>query len=168
MAAAEETGFLDHSFDVITASMCWRYFDMKRMEAEVPRLLRVDGLLLVSTLTWIRESDPIASETEKLLAKHNPGADRTRRRRDAEIVPAWSVNRFCLRTYREFQSDLFFTRESWRGRIRASKWIGAALSRSREQTEVVDREHQALLERIAPGRFSIRHRIRIQIFAPKN
>jgi hypothetical protein len=58
--------------------------------------------------------------------------------------------------------DLPFTRESWRGRMRATKWIGAALTAG--QTAAFDREHKELLERIAPAQFSIRHRIRIQIF----
>jgi hypothetical protein len=38
---------------------------------------------------------------------------------------------------------------------------------SPEQTAAFDRAHQELLERIAPAQFNIRHRIRIQIFEPK-
>jgi hypothetical protein len=53
----------------------------------------------------------------------------------------------------------------WRGRIPASKWIGAALSA--EQTESFDREHLVLLNQIDPAKFFIRHRIRIHIFEPK-
>jgi hypothetical protein len=148
VAAAEETGFPDHCFDVVSASMCWGYFDMKRMEVEVPRLLRVEGLLLASTLIWVRDEDSIAGQTDKLLAKHAAGAVRLGRGGEAEILPAWSLNQFSLKTYHEFKVDLPFTRQSWRGRIRASKWIGAALSA--EQTESFDREHQVLLNRIAP------------------
>jgi hypothetical protein len=107
----------------------------------------------------------IAGQTDKLIAKHNPQAGRSGRGEDAELHPAWSRNRFCLRTYHEFKVELPFTRVSWRGRIRACRWIGAALTA--EQTEAFDREHQALLERIAPARFGIPHRIRIQIFQPK-
>jgi cyclopropane fatty-acyl-phospholipid synthase-like methyltransferase len=161
-APAESTGLADHSFDVITASMCWAYFDMKRMEVEVPRLLRPQGLLLVCSLIWIREEDPIARQTDALLARHNEKAGKSNRSGSLEIVPAWSLNRFRLKTYHEFKVDLPFTREAWRGRIRAGKWIGAALSQ--EQTEAFDQEHQALLEQIAPAEFNIRHRVRIQIF----
>ncbi|HLX95897.1 MAG TPA: class I SAM-dependent methyltransferase, partial [Verrucomicrobiae bacterium] len=84
---------------------------------------------------------------------------------DVEIIPAWSLARFRLKTYHDFTVNVPFTRESWRGRIRACKWIGAALSP--EQTEAFDREHQILLEGIAPVQFDIRHRIRIQIFQLK-
>lgn len=162
VARAEATGLSDHAFDVITASMCWSYFDMKRMEVEVPRLLRSEGLLLVSSLIWIAAEDPIARQTDQLIARHNPAAGQSDRGADTEIIPAWSLARFRLKTYHHFKVDLPFTRESWRGRIRASKWIGAALSPG--QTEAFDREHEALLERIAPAQFHIRHRIRIQVF----
>ena len=165
VAPAEVTGLPDHAFDVITASMCWSYFDMNRMELEVPCLLRSDGLLLVCSMTWIAAEDPIASQTDQLIAKHNPAAGRSNRGGDVEIIPTWSLARFRLKTYHDFKIDLPFTRESWRGRIRASKWIGSALSP--KQTEAFDREHRTLLERIAPARFDIRHRIRIQIFELK-
>lgn len=161
VAPAEATGLPDHSLDVISASMCWGYFDMNRMEVEVPRLLRPEGLLLVSSLTWLAE-DPIAARTDQLIARHNAAAGKPGRGGDTEIIPAWSRARFRLKTYHEFKVDVPFTRKSWRGRIRACKWIGAALSA--EATERFDREHQDLLERIAPAQFAIRHRVRIQIF----
>ena len=165
LARAEATGLPDHDFDAITASMCWSYFDMNRMEAEAPRLLRSEGLLLVSSLTWMAAENPIASQTDQLIARHNPAAGQSSRGGDVEIIPAWSLARFRLKTYHDFTVNVSFTRESWRGRIRACKWIGAALSP--EQTEAFDREHQTLLEGIAPAQFDIRHRIRIQIFELK-
>jgi 2-polyprenyl-3-methyl-5-hydroxy-6-metoxy-1,4-benzoquinol methylase len=165
VAPAEATEFPDQSFDVITASMCWLYFDIKRMEVEVPRLLRPNGLLLVSTLIWISDEDPIASQTGALLTRHVHQASEHVRGRDMEIVPAWSLNRFRLKTYHDFKIDLPFTKESWRGRLRASRYIGAALSP--ERAAAFDRAHQELLDRIAPDQFNIRHRIRIQIFEPK-
>ncbi len=74
VAPAEATGLPDHSFDAITASMCWLYFDIKRMEVEVPRLLRPNGLLLVSILIWVSGEDPIARQTDELLAGLVPEA----------------------------------------------------------------------------------------------
>ena len=164
VSAVESTGLPDHTFDVITASMCWGYFDLNRMEEEVPRLLRPKGLLLVSSLIWIAEEDLIASETEKLIIKHNEAEARTNKAEAVEIIPKWSLKRFRLKSFHEYKTSLPFTRESWRGRIRASKGIGAALTT--KQTKAFDSEHEALLERIAPDQFNIRHRIRIQIFEP--
>ncbi|MGO8764937.1 MAG: class I SAM-dependent methyltransferase [Limisphaerales bacterium] len=162
VAPAEKTGLPDHAFDAITASMCWGYFDIKRMRSEVPRLLCPGGLLLVSTLIWDRREDGIIGQTNKLIRKHNAEVRRGFRRWSDAIVPEWSRKWLRLKTFHEFQADLPFSRESWRGRIRACRWIGATLSR--EQTEVFDREHETLLARIAPARFVIPHRITLRIF----
>jgi SAM-dependent methyltransferase len=166
VASAENTGLPDHCFDVITASMCWTYFDIERMKIEVPRLLRPDGLLLVSTLIWERQEGGIVSQTHELIEKYNaesrPGA---RKWSKGSIVPAWSRDWLRLKTFHEFQVNLPFSRESWCGRIRACRWIGAVLSK--KQTKAFDREHAALLQRIAPARFDIRHRITMRIFAPR-
>jgi ubiquinone/menaquinone biosynthesis C-methylase UbiE len=162
VASAEETGLPDQSFDAITASMCWTYFDVERMKAEVPRLLRPGGLLLVSTLIWDRHDEGIVGSTHELIGKYNPEVRRKVRRWDRDVVPDWSRKWLKLKTFHEFTADVPFSRESWRGRIRACRWIGPALSR--EQTEAFDREHAALLEQIAPARFNIPHRITIRIF----
>jgi len=167
VASAEKTGLPDRSFAAITASMCWGYFDITRMKIEVPRLLRPGGLLLVSTLIWELGADGIIGLTDKLIAKYNPESRRGGHSRvwnaHGEVVPDWSQRWLRLKTFHEFRADLPFSRESWRGRMRACRWIGAALPQ--EQTEAFDREHAALLERVAPARFMIPHRITIRIFA---
>lgn len=165
VASAEKTGLPDHAFDAITASMCWAYFDIKRMKKEVPRLLRPGGLLLVSTLIWEMRKDGIIGRTNRLIARHNAEARPGSRKWSEPIDPEWSRNWLRLKTFHEFQACLPFSRESWRGRIRACRWIGAALSP--EQTEAFDREHEALLARIAPARFVIPHRITLRIFEVK-
>ena len=163
---AENTGLLDHSFGAITASMCWTYFDIERMKVEAPRLLRPNGLLLVSTLIWDRHDEGIVGHTHELIGKCNRELrDRHAERRriaEAEIVPKWSRNWLKLKTFHEFLVNLPFSRESWRGRIRACRWIGPALGL--ERREASDREHAALLEQIAPAKFAIPHRITIRIF----
>jgi 2-polyprenyl-3-methyl-5-hydroxy-6-metoxy-1,4-benzoquinol methylase len=164
VAPAEKTKLPAHSFDVVSASMCWGYFDLSKMLVEVPRLLRPNGRLLISSLIWTKKKSGIAAATDKLIAKHNPAAAGAARAADAEVVPAWAKGYFELKSYHDFTTDLLFTRESWRGRIRACKWIGAALPP--ERTLAFDREHEALLDRIAPPEFPIEHRIRLQAFAP--
>lgn len=165
---AEKTGLPDHAFDAITASMCWTYFDIKRMKVEVPRLLRPGGLLLVSTLIWDweRQEEGIVGKTHELMAKYNPECNprRPQRHWNTNVVPDWSQNWLKLKTFHEFLVDMPFSRESWRGRIRACRWIGAALPAN--QTEAFDREHAALLARVAPARFDIPHRITMRVFEP--
>jgi ubiquinone/menaquinone biosynthesis C-methylase UbiE len=162
VAPSEKTGLPDHSFDAITASMCWGYFDINAMKGEVPRLLRPGGKLLVSTLIWEAGKEGIIRFTDDLIAKYNPKAKRGAHTGHSEVIPEWSQKWLKLVTYHEFLADIPFTRESWRGRIRACAWIGAALPK--EKTEAFDREHAALLEERTPAKFDVPHRITIRIF----
>jgi SAM-dependent methyltransferase len=162
-ARAEDTGLPGGEFDAVTASMCWGYFDPKAIRGEVHRLLKPSGLLLVSSLLWTPE-DPIAKETDALLLRYNPDAGRGQRERQSEPVPPWCEPPFKLSGYLAWREALPFTAESWRGRIRASKWIGAALPPDR--VEAFDHD---LAERIAglapagPGTFGIQHDIVLRV-----
>ncbi len=57
-----------------------------------------------------------------------------------------------------YDESISFTRESWRGRIRACRGVGAAMTP--EEVEKFDREHANLLEEMTEQEsFSIVHRI---------
>jgi SAM-dependent methyltransferase len=141
--------------------MCWGYFDTKRIVEQVKRVLLPDGTLLISSIVWSGEHY-ITRRTNELLAKYNNKFTRNYDERDNAVVPEWSRDGFQLKTYHHYQTQLPFTRESWRGRMRATKFIGAALPA--EKVTAFDREHASILEQIAPDRFEIPHDIRIQIF----
>ena len=166
VAKAEETNLPDKSFDVITASMCWGYLDQKKMPEEAARLLRKNGLLLISSLNWERDGDTITQRTGELLKKYGSERKHQRRREAGSIIPEWSKEKFRLKTYHTYYVTIPFTKESWRGRIRASRGVGAILSR--EKTEEFDREHQKLLDDIGKDHFDIKHRITFYIFELKS
>jgi len=54
-----------------------------------------------------------------------------------------------------------FTRESWRGRIRASKWLGPALEPA--QIATFDQEHDEILRAFGAEDFVIPHRITVHV-----
>jgi 2-polyprenyl-3-methyl-5-hydroxy-6-metoxy-1,4-benzoquinol methylase len=54
VAAAEETGLPTGSFDVVTASQSWLYFEKEKVIAEVKRLLAPEGLLVTSHFAGCR------------------------------------------------------------------------------------------------------------------
>ena len=56
-----------------------------------------------------------------------------------------------------FDEAVPFTRESWRGRFRACRGVGATLSD--EAVERFDREHDAQLRATTEEHFSVLHRI---------
>jgi hypothetical protein len=79
-------------------------------------------------------------------------------------MPKWGAGHFAVRALFVFDEWIPFTRESWRGRFRACRGVGASLSP--EAVEAFDREHATLLEGIAGEEFSILHRIDAHVFTP--
>ena len=159
---AEDTGLETASFHVITASQSWLYFDKTRAIPEVKRLLRPGGLFLTSHLVWLPRQDAIARASEQLVLQHNPTWSHADHAGDVPLIPTWVDGHFDLHSMFVFDEAIAFTRESWRGRIRACRAIGATLAG--RALDDFDREHDTLLNRIAPERFTVLHRIDAHLF----
>jgi SAM-dependent methyltransferase len=162
VAAAEESVFAQASFDAITANQCWLYFDDERVVPEVKRLLAPGGVLVTSHFSWLPRLDPIAAASETLVLRFNPdwgGADWLG---TIPPLPKWAEGRARLRAMFWYDEAIAFTREAWRGRIRACRGIGATLCD--EQVAAFDAEHDALLARIAGETFTVLHRIDAHVF----
>ena len=155
VTATEDINFPDDSFDVVTACQCFWYFDHETLMPKFWRMLRQGGSILVLYMAWLPFEDKIAGESEKLVLKYNPdwsGAGET-------VHPIWIPDcykeKFELVYHEEFLLHVPFTRESWNGRMKACRGIGASLS----ETEIAkwEEEHKKLLVQIAPEKFDILH-----------
>jgi SAM-dependent methyltransferase len=162
VAPAESTPFADASFDVATANQCWLYFDLARVIPELRRVLRPRGLLAVSHYSWLPRLDAIARASEALVLRFNPDWSSADYDGRVPARPGWSRDHFELRAMFYYDEPVAFTRESWRGRIRALRGIGASLAS--DAVRAFDLEHAALLARIAPPEFTILHRIDAHVF----
>ena len=153
--SAENLNFPKNSFDVITACQCFFYFDHEKIMPTLHQLLKKDGRLLVLYMTWLPFEDKIAGESENLVLKYNPtwsGAKETMHPID---IPECYNEKFELVYHEEYKLNVPFTRESWHGRIKACRGIGASLSA--EEIANWETEHKSLLEKIAPEKFEILH-----------
>jgi SAM-dependent methyltransferase len=164
VAAAEETGLPTASFDVVTASQSWLYFDKERVIAEVKRLLAPEGLLLTSHFCWLPRQDAVAKASEQLVLQFNPNWTAADLAGDVPFIPKWSEDHFRFHAMFVFDEQIPFTWESWRGRLRACRGVGATLEP--KQIEAFDNQHDALLRRITPEHFSVLHRIDAHLFRP--
>src|SRR5882672_2371734 len=90
IASAESSGQFDASFDVITASQSWLYFDSKRMIPEVKRLLAPAGVLMTSHMYWLPRRDAIARASERLVLQYNPRWTHANVGGEVSIVPSWA------------------------------------------------------------------------------
>lgn len=153
--SAENMDFPDHSFDIITACQCFWYFDHERIMPKFFDMLKPDGRLLVLYMAWLPFEDRIAGASENLVLKYSPewgGAGETIH---PIAIPGCYSEKFEVTHHEEYPLKVRFTRESWNGRMKACRGIGASLSK--EEVSVWEQEHTKLLLEIAPAEFDILH-----------
>ena len=153
--SAEILDFPDNSFDVITACQCFWYFDHEKIMPELYRMLKPNGKILVLYMAWLPYEDKVAGESEKLVLKYNPewsGAGET-------VHPIWIPDcyqeKFRVEYHDEYPLNVHFTRESWNGRMKACRGVGASLSK--KDIAAWEQEHLSLLKKIASEEFDIKH-----------
>ena len=152
---AEEICFPDEYFDVITACQCFWYFDHTKVMPNVLRMLKPGGSLLVLYMSWLSFEDKIAKASEELVLKYNPtwsGGGETIHPID---IPDCYKEDFGLVYHEEYTLQVPFSRESWNGRMKACRGIGASLTA--QEIALWEQEHRELLERIAPEKFDVLH-----------
>lgn len=159
---AEELSFADAAFDVITANQCWLYFDKAKVIPVVKRLLRPGGLLVTSHFSWLPRLDPVAGATEALVLQHNPAWTAGDWSGEIPQVPAWAEGQFQVKGMFWFDEPVLFTYESWCGRIRACRGVGAALDAA--EVAHFDAAHRTLLEAMVPEEFTVLHRVDAHLF----
>ncbi len=153
--AAERSEFPDHSFDVITACQCFTYFNHRELAPLLGRLLKDGGRFAVLYMAWLPFEDFIAGKSEELVLKYNPRWTGCGEERHPIVIPE-SYDRFFEKESQEvFDLSVSFTRESWNGRMKSCRGIGASLTEA--EVSRFDREHMELLKSIAPEHFEIRH-----------
>lgn len=154
-ATAEEPPFPDGSFDVITACQCYWYFDHKKTASVFYKLLRRNGTLLLLCMEWLPFEDEIAAASEKLVLQYSPNWTGSGAVMRPIELPACYAQFFDLVSHEEFRLRVPFTRESWNGRMKACRGIGASLTAP--EIAAWEEEHKKLLSKIAPERFTVMH-----------
>ena len=111
--------------------------------------------ILVLYMAWLPFEDKIAGESEKLVLRYSP--DRSGKGETVRpiAIPDCYRESFELSYHEEFVLKVHFTRESWNGRMKACRGIGASLSES--EIAAWEKEHLALLNKIAPEEFNVLH-----------
>ncbi len=164
-SGAEDIDFPEGSFDVVTACQCFFYFDHNVLMPKLAKILADKGKLVVLYMAWLPYDDKIAGESEKLILKYNPGWTGCGEKRRPIRIPDIAQEYFDITDREEYDLNVHFTRETWNGRIKACRGIGASLTP--EQIASWEQEHIAMLEQTAPEEFDILHYAAIAVLQKK-
>lgn len=152
---AEDVDFPENTFDVITACQCIWYFDNDVTPAHFAKMLKPGGKFLILYMGWLPYEDEVAGKSEEIIRRLNP----TWTAYGDTVHPVWVPDQyleyFDLLSREEFRVDIPFTRESWHGRMRACRGVGASMSP--ENLAAWDVEHRQMLEKEADENFLVKH-----------
>ena len=159
ISSAEELDFPDGYFDAVTACTCFMYFDKSVVMPKIHRFLKSNGHLCIMFMAWLPDEDEIAGKSEQLVLKYNPAWTSAHMKRHIPTAPEGFDDLFATEDALSFDARLPFTRESWNGRIKACRGIGAS-SLSEDEIAAFEREHLAYLD-TCTEQFEILHNITI-------
>ena len=154
VAEAEMLDFPDASFDAVTACQCFLYFDRAKLLPNIARMLKDDGLFAILYMNWLPHEDEIAGRSEEIVLAHNPDWSGHGFTRTKLAPPAWAAPLFAVERQETFDLQIPFTRESWNGRMRACRGVGASLPP--EKIAAFEKDHLAMLQTL-PEQFTILH-----------
>ena len=159
VASAETFEFPDKTFDVVTACQCFMYFDKKVALPRIRRVLKDNGHFVILFMIWLPFEDEIAKTSEDIVLKYNPAWTGGRLKRYKLEAPDWLGDMFEVANTVAYDVEVPFTRETWHGRIKACRGIGAS-SLSQEEIAAWEREHMRYMETL-PEKFTVLHYVTI-------
>ena len=123
--AAEEAAFAEGLFDGVTACQCFSYFNHAALSPKLARWLKPGGRLAVLYMAWLPDEDPIAGASERLALQVNPDWTGAGERMRPIAIPDAVTAYFDPVDHEEYMLDVPFTKETWHGRMRTCRGIGA-------------------------------------------
>lgn len=163
--SAENTDFPDESFDVITACQCFWYFDHEKISPKLYDLLKTDGRLVILYMAWLPFEDKTAGKSEELVLRYSPAWSGAGETRHPIEIPDVIYKYFEMEDHEEYDLRVPFTRETWHGRMRACRGVGASLAP--DELARWDEEHRRLLE-TAPESFEVLHYAAIAVLRKRS
>jgi SAM-dependent methyltransferase len=164
ISTSEEIDFPESSFDVITALQCAWYFDREKLYAKIKNILKKNGIYAEMAMIYLPRESEIAAVSEALVLKYNPVWNSNNYGRDFFDITPKRYNElagdvFVLEQVRLIATQIPFTRETWHGRMKTLRGIGAS-NLTPKQIETWSDEHFSFMQ-TQPEAFTIPHLIQI-------
>lgn len=153
--ATENIDFPAEYFDVITACQCFWYFDHEKVAPILYKVLKHNEKLLILHMEWLPYEDEIAGKSEELILKYNPQWSGAGEKMNSIQVPDCYDSKFSTICHEEYLLNVHFTRETWNGRMKTCRGVGASLSE--DELKEWESEHMKMLLETAPEEFDVKH-----------
>lgn len=157
--AAEEIDYPENTFDAVTACQCIWYPEHRIVAPKIAKMLKAGGKFLVLYMGWLPYENKIAEKSEEIILKYNPSWTGGGDTRKHVWIPEEYLQFFDITLQEEFDVLIPFTRESWHGRMKACRGVGASMSE--EILKKWEEEHIKMLEDNAKETFDVLHYISI-------
>lgn len=148
---AEDLNYPKHSFDAITACQCFWYFDPNILVPKIKSMLKPGGIFLKVYMSY-RKEEPITGDSNRLVKSINNSWHGA-----SSALKDLTTHYFENPQMETMIVDLPFTRETWHGRMLASRGVMASMSD--EEIKRFDQEHWAMLMEKYPEEFTVQHKI---------
>lgn len=155
VSSAETVDFPDKHFDTVTACQCYVYFDKSIVFPKIHKILKDSGHFCILFMAWLVDESEIASNSEKLILKYNPSWSAHNLKRFTYDFPEEAQGLFEVENSFVYDTPVTFTRESWHGRMKACRGVGAS-SMSAAEIMQWEKEHIEYLNS-KPETFDIPH-----------
>ncbi|MDY3796962.1 MAG: class I SAM-dependent methyltransferase [Agathobacter sp.] len=148
VSSAEDIEYPSGTFDVITACQCFFYFDPDIIVPKIKKMLKKDGIFVKIWMSYLKE-DELARKSFGLVKKinseyHGGGA----------AIKDLKTHYFANPCENILRVDIPFTRESWHGRMMASRGVMASMNE--KQVKQYEKEHLEMLKEY-PEEFTVGH-----------
>ena len=145
-ATAETTGLESGAYEIVASGQSWWWFDSQAALVEAQRILKLGGAIIICSFDWLPLPGSVVELTERLIEEHNPdwhmgGGAGTH----PEFVTDLESGGFHDIRSNHREIDTRYTKEAWRGRIRASAGVGASMTP--EQVGTFDTELSDALDK---------------------
>ena len=130
---AEETNLKSDTYDIVFVMRAWHWFDSDKATAELSRILKSDGLLIIGDIGFT-VSNKMMKDSMKIVKKHS---------NHEELLPAgskedslqmingfpvewfsdWHHGKFSLEEFFKKEYKVKFTDQEWIARLGTSSWL---------------------------------------------
>jgi ubiquinone/menaquinone biosynthesis C-methylase UbiE len=129
---AEATGLEGSEFDIVTVMRAWRWFDRPKAIAELKRILKRNGTLIVIDSYFLTGTTVVTKTLEVLSGHVEGGLTSAGLKADSgpcingfpvEWFKEWQESGFELRDFYKLNYTVNFSKQEWIDRIESVSWM---------------------------------------------